>query len=350
MRNHVHFVIPGDPATPTGGYIYDRRIVAALPAAGWQVTLHRLGDGFPLPSPAELDEAASVLAAIPDGAVTVVDGLAFGAIPDLARRESARLRLVALVHHPLALETGLPPETAARLYDSERAALAEAVQIIATSATTARDLARYGVPASRIGVVIPGTDPGPVSAGSGGGPPHLLCVATLTPRKGHDVLFEALARLADRPWRLTCAGSEERDPACAEALRRQIAALGLGQRVTLTGALDIPAVAALYHQADLFVLSSRHEGYGMVLAEALARGLPVVATAAGAIPETVPAGAGLLVPPDDPAALAATLGRLLDEPGRLAALAAGARRLRGTLPDWDTATARFAAALTAARG
>lgn len=341
----VHFLIPGDPDTRTGGYLYDRRIMAGLAVLGWQVELHRLDASFPAPAPAALAIAAAVLAALPDQALVVVDGLALGAMPDAVAPHRDRLRLVGLVHHPLALETGLDETRQQMLHASEREALRSVRHVIVTSPSTARALADYGVAPDRCTVVPPGTDPAPLANGSGGGEPALLCAASLTPRKGHAVLFRALARLKHLPWRLRCAGSATLDPATAARLRVLLDELALGDRVDMLGELNTDDLAGRYLETDLFVLPSFHEGYGMVLAEALARGLPIIGTTAGAIPDTVPANAGLLVPPGDEAALADALARVLTEPELRQRLAAGARAARATLPGWPTVCARFATTL-----
>jgi glycosyltransferase involved in cell wall biosynthesis len=342
----MYFVLPGDPDTPTGGYRYDRRITAGLRGAGWTVHTCVLPGDYPLPGTDTLERAAAAIAALPDGALVVADGLAFGALPDTAEQHARRLRWVALVHHPLALETGLSAADREVLFHNERRALAAAHGVIVTSPATARALAPYGVAPQRMRVVEPGTEPAPLATGSlPDGALTLLCVATITPRKGHAVLIEALAGLADRPWTLHCAGSLWRDAATAQALQQAIAHHGLRGRVQLHGELDETALAALYAAADVFVLPSFFEGYGMVLTEALARGLPVVSTTAGAIPDTVPAQAGVLLPPGDVPALRDALARLMDEPAWRARLAAGARAAREQLPGWPVAVARFAAAL-----
>ena len=346
MRS-AHFLIPGDPETRTGGYLYDRRVMAGLTALGWRVELHRLDASFPMPTPAALAEADAVLAALPERTLVVVDGLALGALPEVAARHRDRLRLVALAHHPLALETGLDEAASQRLYASERAALRQVRGAIVTSPSTARALADYDMAPERCAVVLPGTDPAPLADGSGGGEWAWLCVASLTPRKGHAVLFRALARLESLAWRLRCVGGADLDPATAAGLRTLAAELGLTGRIEFLGQLEEAALAVEYQQADGFVLPSYYEGYGMALAEALARGLPIVSTTAGAIPDTVPADAGLLVPPGDEAALAEALARIMTEPGLRARLAAGARAARQGLPDWPTACARFAAVLEA---
>lgn len=343
------FLVPGDLNTRTGGYAYDRHIIQGLRAQGWEVDVASLGDGYPAPDAAALAQTGRVFDSLRDGALVVVDGLAFGVLPELVQRHAGRLDWIALVHHPLSLETGLDAAQQRTLFESERRALAHARGVIVTSPSTARALAAFEVAAPRIVVVEPGTEPAPLAAGSGAGALSLLCVATVTPRKGHALLIEALAGLKDRRWTLHCAGSLVMDAACAAALTQAIEAHGLGERVVLHGEQDEAGLCALYARADAFVLPSFHEGYGMALADALAHGLPVISTTAGAIPDTVPADAGVLVPPGDGIALRAALQRLMDDAGLRAQLGAGARVARSRLPTWSQSSARFAAALTGFR-
>lgn len=354
----VHFIHPGDLATSTGGYRYARSLLAALQRRGVTIAVHRLADSFPFPDRVALAEAAGVLAGIADGSPVIVDGLALGAMPREAAANAHRLKLIALVHHPLAMETGLQPAEAARLQASEQAALACVRAVVVPSEATAQNLRdSYGVPATAITVALPGTDRSLTGPGAGPvaqarasvpgevRPVHLLCVASITPRKGHLDLVQALAACRSRnprlAWRLSCVGSLEHDPACAAALRAGIAALGLTGQVDLLGERDETGVARAYEAADVFVLASYHEGYGMVLAEALAHGLPVVSTTAGAIPQTVPPQAGLLVAPGDVGALAEALERVLADPGLRNTLAAAASRAAAGLPDWDVAAGIF---------
>lgn len=349
MLRDCIFLVPGDWDSRTGGYLYDRRIVDGLRAAGWRVARCSPGDGFPLPDAATHEQARRVIDALPDGALVVSDGLGFSALPELAERHAKRLRWVALVHHPLAFESGLSPAAQARLFDSERRALACARQVVVTSPSTARALAAFDVPAGRITVVEPGTDRAPRATGGGAGAEalSLLCVATVTARKGHAVLIEALAGLRDRAWHLHCAGSLSRDDATVATVRAGVARHGLAERVTWHGEVDVQALESLYAQADLFVLPSFHEGYGMALAEALSHGLPVVSCDAGAIADTVPSTAGVLVPPGDAEALRGALQRLMDDAAWRHTLAAGAWAAAERLPTWDDAGARFAAVLEA---
>jgi glycosyltransferase involved in cell wall biosynthesis len=344
----VNLVLPGSLDRPTGGTIYDRRIVEGLRARGATVTVHALPDRFPLPEAADLQTAADLFAALADDALVVVDGLAFGALPEIVTAHADRLRLVALVHHPLAMETGLEPNAAELLRAQETIALRAARRIIVTSPATRESLVRdYAVPPNACHVVPPGTDPAPAALGSGGaqGGVALLTVGSLIPRKGHDILIEALARLTDRSWHLTLAGADDHRPATAQALRTLVTARGLSSRVTMTGALTTDALADAYAAADVFVLASHYEGYGMVLSEAMARGLPIVSTTGGAIPDTVPPDAALLAPPGDVDALTDALRRVLDDPATRARLREGALAARHALPDWTVTADRFAASL-----
>jgi glycosyltransferase involved in cell wall biosynthesis len=287
-----------------------------------------------------------MLAAAPQGRLIVVDGLAFGAMPDSAEALHRSHRLVALVHHPLALETGLDDAEAARFRASERRALAFVARVITTSTTTAQILARdFGVPQQKLSVVAPGNDRVPLAERHAGDAVNLLAVGSIVPRKGYDLLIAALAELAGLPWRLVIAGDPGRHPAAAQALEKQIAALELAERVEMVGVVSADRLARLYAGADLFVLPSRYEGYGMAYTEAIMHGVPVVGTTAGAIPEAVPPGAGVLVPPDDVGALTATLRRLIGDPAERARLTAGARSAPAALPSWQDAGRRFAEAL-----
>lgn len=330
------FAYPGNLDTPTGGYAYDRRIVAELRGMGWTVDLLPLGPGFPCPAPAVLAEAYRRLADV--GTRTLlVDGLALGALPDVAVHMPHGHRLFALVHHPLALESGLDSATAERLLDDERRALSAARGVIVTSANTAATVTELFEVAVPIVVAVPGTDPAPFARGGGSGAPRLLSVGTLTPRKGHDLLLTALARLRHLPWTLRIVGDDALDPACAGDLH--LRASGFAGRVVLTGALSRDDLAREYDQADLFVLASRYEGFGMAYAEAIAHGLPVLGTTAGAIPEAVPPDAGLLVPPDDDEALTDALKELLSDMDARARLASGARAAAPRLATWTDSAA-----------
>ena len=337
---------PGDLDSRTGGYLYDRRLALELEARGWTVDRLSLPAGFPFPSAAELAAAAAAFATLPPGTTVLVDGLALGAMPDAAAA-CRHVDLVALVHHPLCLETGLSPAQAAALAASERAALASARAVVVTSTRTAGSVAElFAVPPERLTVALPGTDPAPPAHGSDGDGCRMVCVGTVTPRKGHLVLVEAVAGLRGLAWELVCAGSTTRDPATAAAVADAVRVHGLEERVRLVGELEADALAALYAGADLCVSASFYEGYGMALAEALARGLPIVAAAGGAVADTVPGMAGLLVPIEDAQALRKALHRFLTEPGLAASLRRGALAAREQLPTWSQTAVQVERVLT----
>jgi len=331
----LHFAIPGDLDSPTGGYAYDRALIRHLHALGWELRHLELPGGFPFPDAGALAAADAMLDALPEGALVLADGLAFGVMDAIAQRHAARLRLVALVHHPLADETGLAPDRAARMMRSERAALACARAVICTSPVTARRLANgFGVAPARISVAVPGTVPGVRARGSGE-VPLILSVGSLIPRKGHDVLIAALAGIQHLPWNARIVGGAH-DPDTGPALAAQIGASGLEGRVVLTGAVADMEVE--YLAADIFALATRHEGYGMAFAEALSHGLPVIGTRVGAVPDVVPAAAGRLVAPDDPTALRRALADLVSDRALRRAVAAQAWSAGQGLPGWkDTA-------------
>lgn len=349
MVKRAAFVVPGSLETPTGGYAYDRRMICELERLGWHIDVHDIGEGFPWPSPATLSAARTRLATVGPGRPVVVDGLALGVLPDIASELARRNSLLGLVHHPLALESGLSADQSELLRRSERTALAFARGVVVTSSATARIVASdYSVPTDRITVALPGNDPSPRARGSRDlGVPHLLSVGAVVPRKGFDVLVAALATLIGLPWRLTIAGDLTRDAACAAKLQSEIARHGLAGRIAVLGAVPSEQLATLYNSADVFVLASHFEGYGMAFSEALAHGLPVIGTSVGAIAETVPDEAGLLVAPGSSAQLAEALHRVLTDSGLRLRLEEGALAAARHLPSWAEFAAIFESALEA---
>jgi len=329
------FAVPGSLDQPTGGYAYDKRIVAELRTLGWDVGILDLGGSFPRPD-AKTRQAANDMLARTDAQIPlVIDGLAYGVLPEAGAALGKSHKLIALVHHPLAFESGLPEADAKALLASERDALGHVRHVIVTSPATARLLVSdFGITMERITVARPGNDPMPPSRGSGEDRVHLLAVGSIVPRKGYDLLVAALAELKDLPWRLSVVGDPTRDEECSRALDRDIDRFGLRDRVERLGAVSHEGLAELYDSTDLFVLPSRFEGYGMAFADAIAFGVPVIAARTGAIPETVPAQASILVPPDDVPALASVLRHLLENQAAREALRAQARASARALPTW----------------
>lgn len=346
------FAIPGDITLPTGGYAYDREVLARLPAAGVEVTHLALPGGYPNPSVQDLTQTLAQIAATPRDAVLFIDGLAYGAMP-VTLIEQFEHPIVALVHHPLCLEAGVLPKRAEELRALEIAALTRARAVVVTSALTARTLvADFGVPAERITVAEPGTEPAQRARGSGSDRVALLAVGSIVPRKGYDVLVQTLdidARENAADWKLKIVGAIDRSPATVEALREQIVKCGLHARIEIAGPKSHAEVDDCYNAADIFVLASHYEGYGMVLAEALARGLPIVTTTGGAAAETVPDGAALKVSPGEPRALQQALRRLIDDRALRTTLADAAWRAGQRLPRWSDTAARISNVIKEAR-
>lgn len=339
----VHAVLPGDLDTvPSGGNVYDRRVLAGL---GDDVVEHLLPGPWPRTDPAAV---ADVLREVPDGGSVLLDGLVACGVPEALAAHADRLRLVVLVHLPLADEVGLAAPTARDVDRRERAALRAATAVLTTSRWTADRVAhRHGLDPAVVHVAPPGVDPAPVAPGSAvtGTPPRLLCLGALTPTKGQDVLVEALARVAGRPWTAVLAGPVSRDPGFVVRLRAAIARHGLAGRVEVPGTLSGPALERVWAATDLLVLPSRTETFGMVVTEALARGIPVVASRVGGVLEAVgTAGppAGTWVPAENVGALAAALSRWLGDPVLRSGWRLSALGRRGTLMPWTSTSHRIA--------
>ncbi|MBE2997513.1 glycosyltransferase family 4 protein [Nocardiopsis sp. HNM0947] len=339
------FVVP-EPSAPSGGDVYDRRLAQALAAAGRPVRVVEVPGSWPVPSAADRAGLARALDGAAEGAVVLLDGLVACTAPDVLAAHERRLRLVVLVHLPLALEGGLTPSEASERHTLEHRALGSAARSVATSDWARRHLQeQHGL--TRVATVAPGTDPAPPAPGTDGRS-HLVCVASLTPRKGHDVLLSALTRLDTEPWHLTCVGPGT--GAHADQLRATVAERRWQDRVRFTGPLTGTYLDQARAAADLCVLASRAETYGMAVTESLARAVPVVATQTGGVPEALgraPDGSrpGILVAPGDPAALAGALHAWCNDPGLREGLRRSARLRRGTLAGWDRAAEQMAAVL-----
>ena len=328
----VYFLVPGDINNLTGGYGYDRRLLAELHQLGLNIQLVELAASFPYPDANALRDASFILATLPDHSVVIVDGLAFGVMEELAQAHAQRLSFIALCHHPLALESGISVEEQKSLRISEQLALTNARAVVVTSKNTAHILVEeFSVPFDKISIALPGTDARKF-APCNGQTPILLTVATLTRRKAHDVLIDALAQLMHLPWEARFVGSSEFDSDWTHYLRNKVSSYSLENRILFLGNLD--DISSEYLNADIFVLPSLFEGYGMAFAEALSFGLPIVAAQTGAVPDLVPSIAGILVPPADVNALAKSLAQLLTDSTKRKQLQLGARGAAQNLPNW----------------
>lgn len=340
----ISFAVPGNIDLPTGGYGYDRRVLELLPDYGVQADLISLPGSFPFPSAADLVHTKAMLATTPASHALLIDGLALGAIPaDVLK--SLKRTFIALIHHPLCLEAGLTDEQAAHLKATETQALALARHVLVTSFATKRILvADFAVPITKITVAEPGTDPSMRASGTGT-PMQLLAVGAISQRKGYEILIEALKPLNDLDWRLTIAGATDRDPAAVARLETAIAAAGFHDRVRLSGTVVPATLTKYYDTADLFVMSSLFEGYGMVLAEAMACGLPIVCTTGGAASDTVPDAAAIKVAPGNAAALTAAIEKVLSDKRLRRRMADASWEMGRTLPPWTETTRRIAAVI-----
>lgn len=329
------FAIPGDVDQRTGGYIYNAAVLRLLNENGCAIKHLRLPDSFPAPSPRDMTAAFEALSTVPEAQPVIVDGLALGAM-DPVRVARLSAPIIALVHHPLGLETGLSRERAVELIRNETKVLKHVAHVIVTSPHVAETLvSQLGVNAKQITVATPGFSKA-VKTHAPVVPPLILSVGLLAPRKGHDVLIDALARIAGVPWQARIVGRPQ-DPDYTSALRQQIAEANFDDRVTLVGELAPPVLQEAYQTASIFALATRYEGYGMVLGEAMMHGLPVVSCQVGAVPDTV-GKAAMLVPPDDSEAFASALRKLLEHPNVAATAARASLNQAANLPTWqDTA-------------
>jgi glycosyltransferase involved in cell wall biosynthesis len=350
----VHVVVPDgidDPARPSGGNAYDRHLCRGLASIGWSVQEHPVPGSWPRPDAASFAALAGVIRRIPDDAVVLLDGLVASTAPEVLVPEASRLRLVVLVHMPLGHRP--PADGVDEVRRRERAVLSAAAGVVATSAWSRRRLLElYPLPAERLHVAEPAVDAADLATGTAAGG-ALLCVAAVSADKGHDVLLEALATVSDLSWHCVCVGSLDRDPAFVEDVRRRSRDSKLGDRVWFPGPRTGADLDRSYAAADLMVLASRAETYGMVVTEALARGLPIIAAEVGGVPEALGHGAdgirpGLLVPPEDPASLGAALRAWLGDAELRGRLRRAARERRESLSGWSTTTSAHAAVLAGA--
>ncbi len=355
MSEALTWIVPGDPDQRTGGYLYDARIVGELGLLGWSVEVVGLAGRFPDADALAAESMHAALARLPDGARVIVDGLALGGVPEAVAGQADRLDISALVHHPLADETGLDSAGRARFLDLERRALAACRRVIVTSPFTARRLLALGLDDRVAGVVEPGVNRAPLAEAAAWrlnglepvDPERLLCVAALTPRKGHDILVRALAGLVERDWHCVLAGSTRRNVVWAERLAVAIDGAGLSGRVECLGECDAEALDAEYRRASVCVLPSHYEGYGMVVSESLARGLPMITTTGGALADTAPDDCCLKVAPGDIDGMREALRRWLDDADLRQDLTRRAAARRELLRDWSEAGRAFSSALKA---
>ncbi|WP_291295545.1 glycosyltransferase family 4 protein [Elioraea sp.] len=341
-------VVPAPFTAVSGGYAYDRRMVDGLRARGYGVRVIELPGRHPLPDAAAEAAAWQTLADREPGETMIIDGLALPAFAGCAEALDGA-GAIGLIHHPTPLEKGLSDAEAALLREKEATLLPRLSHIIATSGMTARQLAAMGIATDRITVIEPGTEDAPRAEGSRAAGCSILAVGALVPRKGHDLLLRALGRLTDLQWRLTIVGAPDRDAVHAAGLAALAEELGIASRVTFAGEVDDHALAALWHETDVFALATWHEGYGMAVAEALKRGVPIAVTAGGAVADLAPLEASIVAPPGEWMTLSRAMRRIIFDGELRRRMADHAFAAGQALPGWEAQADAFVAVVAGAR-
>lgn len=351
MSTTVVFAVPGKLDQLTGGYLFDRRVVESFRDRDSAIRVAELPGAFPLVDLVAINAAKDLVSSLKQEEVLVIDGLALPAFASLLPLKQGG-RSIGFIHHPLFLETNLMKDLDRYFSDLESALWSSLDGIICASPSTARTVISAGICHKKVLVASPGVDLPTLpqqrylKGTHGVKALRLLCVATVTARKGHIFLIQALSQLRHKPWTLDCYGCLDRDPDSVKMVRRSITQYGLADRISLHGEISPEQLSSAWLQADVFVLPSLHEGYGMVLTEAIAHGLPVVSTLAGAIPETLPQSASCLVEPSNSLALANVLSELMDDSDKLERLRMAALHERTSLVPWPEAIERWHQALS----
>jgi glycosyltransferase involved in cell wall biosynthesis len=341
----LQFVIKGDLQQRTGGYIYDAHIIRGLEKLGWAVSVHSTSSHSTKKVQTHTN-LEIILDSIKDGQTVILDGLAMGQHPDELGRHCHRLKLISLLHHPLSEESGLSPSEKTRLLEVEMKALGTCTGVITTSQFTAKQLVDMNVAEKIVRTVIPGTDPVPCAKGPHNNtPPRLLCVASVIPRKGLDILVEALHQIQHLDWECICAGDLERSPHYASKILNSVSERHLNHRILFTGECSSSTIAKLYDLSSIFVLASRYEGYGMVLTEAVVRCLPVISTTGGAIPHTLNGTSAVLVPPGNANCLADAIKAALDSHSDNNHRSGKPKGAQSRFPTWDQTIQHFEEAI-----
>ena len=336
------FVVPGSIDTPTGGYRYDRMIIEEMRKLGADIELLSLQGSYPFPTAADKEAALLLLDEIKGQDMAVVDGLAGGAHPAFVKALSERMPVISLLHHPLCLENGLDPSQITSLKKSEAQGLKHCSAVITTSPATSRTVADlFGFPSEKIHHVLPGVERGKIAEPQKGKTTNLLCIGSIIRRKGHLYLIKALAGLIELDWRLDCVGLNNLETDLDKELEALVSKLGLSDRITFHGAVEENKLEAFFEHAHCFVLPSLYEGYGMAYAEAIVRGLPVIGTTAGAIPETVPSDCGLLVAPENVEELTAALKTMVEDDAARERMRLSALQSAQEFPDWQKSAKKF---------
>lgn len=342
----LHFLIPGDINTLTGGYIYNKRMVNGLLNKGHQVEVHSLMNDFPFPSPESKKKCAETLFAIPKGDFIIIDSIVFGAIPDLLKKIKRFHPIIALIHLPLSMGTGYSADQRSRLLILENEAFEYADLIIVTSAFTRNLLIEMGINPSRLVTIIPGAEALLHKQKYCPIPRKFITVSNYTPNKGYLLLINALSELKHLKWTLDCYGNPEFDPEYFKELSDLITHNNLTEKIFLHTAVSGKELSEAYVNSDLLIHPSEFETYGMVLTEALSHGIPVVASLCGAISQTLQSSMGVFFEVNDQISLQNTIKIVLQDETRYQKLCNEAASYKPQL--WEKSISEFEKSIVSA--
>lgn len=292
----LHFLIPGDINTLTGGYVYDKIIIEGLEKLGYSVTVHQLSNDFPFPSKENLKKCEVVVKNIPTDNPVFIDSLAFGPMHKILLLNRGKNPVIPIMHLPLPKNPNFSKAEQDQFILPEQNALKLAVKIIAVSGFTKQIIMDYGIEASKIEIITPGFSYLPRKASFPDFPEKILCVGSYLPGKGQLLLVKALAKIRHLKWTLTMCGIQDFDPHYFKKIQSEIETEKLGSRIFVNPPVSGESLSKAYLEADLFILPSYFENFSMALNDALYCGIPVITTDGGGIPFSVPHNMSVIVP------------------------------------------------------
>jgi glycosyltransferase involved in cell wall biosynthesis len=334
----IHFLTMGNIYSLTGGYLYNMRMIEGLEQKGYSVNI--FGTDWPWNIKSDLEKISLFhFEKLAVGSCIIIDSLVLARLRSVVEKFSTRLTFIGLIHLPVSYQYTYGEF--GRISHEELIALRQMKQLIVTGRFTYDLLWKAGLNAARIRVVEPGTDQFPRKTHYKSVPSELLCIANYSAIKAHDILIRSLSRLASRDWTLHLYGDIGHDKEYSSGIYSLIEQLHLEKRVIMHGIAGRDEITAIFLLADLFVMPSLFESYGMALTESLAHGVPVLTTRTGNIPHTVPPGMGILVEPGNEEELTHAIRSLMDEPSKYASLCSTASQYHYLARSWDQAVMEF---------
>ena len=338
---NVHFLIPGDIETLTGGYVYNKIIIEGLRKLDYKVSIYQLPVDFPFPSDKTLEECNQILTKIPFREPILIDSLAFGPLNKIIAENFGRNPIIPIIHLPLSYNPKYSEETKKHLKEQERNAFEYSPSIIAVSEFTKQLIVEYGINPEKIRVITPGVFKVPRKINYPHLPKKLLCVGSYLPAKGQLLLVQVLAEIKDKDWTLTMHGIQYFDPEYVQLIENFIVNSNLGERIFMKKQVSGNELIEVYLQADLFILPSLFENFSMALSGALTHGLPVITTNAGGISFSVPENMGLFVTPGNKSELIIAINELLTNPVLYKRLYLSTSAYYKTANTWENSVQQF---------